>query len=72
MSYSNSKIVGRKRAVSLVEEISKMTTEEIIECWNKAVKETRGIRCNVLAEELLKDREQFFKQKDLEKNLTKL
>lgn len=66
MSYSNSKIVGKKQAESLMEEISKMTTEEIIECWNKAVKATRGIRRNVLAEELLKDREQFFKQKDLE------
>lgn len=66
MSYSNSKIVGKKQAESLMEEISKMTTEEIIECWNKAVKETRGIRCNVLAEEFIKDREQFLKNKDLE------
>ena len=49
MSYSNSEIVGKKQAESLMEEISKMTTEEIIECWNKAVKETRGIRRNVLA-----------------------
>lgn len=66
MSYSNSDIVGKKRAESLMEEISKMTTEEIIECWNKAVEETRGLRCNVLAEELLKDREEFLKSKDLE------
>lgn len=66
MSYSNSDIVGKKRAESLMEEISKMTTEEMIECWNKAVEETRGIQCNVLAEELLKDREEFLKSKDLE------
>lgn len=66
MSYSNPDIVGKKRAESLMEEISKMTTEEIIECWNKAVEETRGIQRNVLAEELLKDRERFFKHKDLE------
>lgn len=66
MSCSNSKIPIRKRAESLMEEISKMTTEEIIECWNKAVKETRGIRCNVLAEEFIKEREQFLKNKDLE------
>lgn len=66
MSYSNSKIVGKKQAESLMEEISKMTTEEIIECWNKAVKETRGIRRNVLAEEFIKEREQFLKNKDLE------
>lgn len=57
MSYSNSDIVGKKRAESLMEEISKMTTEEMIEFWNKAVEETRGIQRNVLAEELLKDRE---------------
>lgn len=49
-----------------MEEISKMTTEEMIECWNKAVEETRGIQRNVLAEELLKDREEFLKSKDLE------
>ena len=66
MSCSNSKIVGKKRAESLMEEISKMTTEEMIECWNKAVKETRGLRCNVTADELLKDREQFLKNEDLE------
>lgn len=66
MSYDNSKIVGRKRAESLMEEISKMTTEEMIECWNKAVKETRGIRRNVLAEEFIKEREEFLKNKDLE------
>lgn len=66
MSCSNSKIPIRKRAESLMEEISKMTTEEIIECWNKAVKETRGIRRNVLAEEFIKEREQFLKNKDLE------
>lgn len=66
MSYSNSDIVGKKRAESLMEEISKMTTEEMIECWNKAVEETRGIWRNVLADELLKDREQFLKNKDLE------
>lgn len=66
MSYSNSDIVGKKRAESLMEEISKMTTKEMIECWNKAVEETRGIQRNVLADELLKDREQFLKNKDLE------
>lgn len=66
MSCSNSKIVGKKRVESLMEEISKMTTEEMIECWNKAVKETRGLRCNVTADELLKDREQFLKNEDLE------
>lgn len=66
MSYDNSKIVGRKRAESLMEEISKMTTEEMIECWNKAVEETRGLRCIVTADELLKEREEFLKNKDLE------
>lgn len=66
MSCSNSKIIGQKRAESLMEEISKMSTEEMIECWNKAVEATRGLKLNVTAEELLKDRERFFKHKDLE------
>lgn len=66
MSYSNSKIIGQKQAESLMEEISKMTTEEIIECWNKAGEAVRGLKLKVTADELLKDREEFFKHKDLE------
>lgn len=66
MSYSNSKIIGQKQAEALMEEISKMSTEEMIELWNKAVEATRGLKLKVTADELLKDREEFFKHKDLE------
>lgn len=66
MSCSNSKIIGQKQAEALMEEISKMSTEEMIELWNKAGEATRGLKLKVTADELLKDREEFFKHKDLE------
>lgn len=64
----NNDIVGKRRAEALMEEISKMSQEEMIECWNKAVEQTRDIKYNVTADELIKNQERFLNRKTLKKN----
>ena len=64
----NNDIVGKRRAEALMEEISKMSQEEMIECWNKAVEQTRDIKYNVIANELIKNQERFLNRKTLKKN----
>ena len=64
----NNDIVGKRRAEALMEEISKMSQEEMIECWNKAVEQTRDIKYNVIADELIKNQERFLNRKTLKKN----
>jgi hypothetical protein len=63
----NNDIVGKRRAEALMEEISKMSQEEMIECWNKSVEQTRDIKYNVTADELIKNQERFLNGKTLKK-----